>query len=103
MILIAVDACCMINLLRGGVLVCISSALHLQFAFQGLVFDEIMNDQATLRSLVEVGRAVEISGHDIYASEVANIATKHNIGLGEAECIVVGAKIGSLIASDDRK
>src|SRR4051794_12337245 len=98
MSLIAIDTCCMINLLRGAVLVPISSTLHVQFAFQGLVFDELADDQAALQNLTRAGLAVEISGHDLYASQVADVALRYNIGLGEAECIVLGAMLGSPIA-----
>jgi predicted nucleic acid-binding protein len=96
------DSCCIINLLNGGALGVLASP-DKPIAFQGLVEDELERHKGDLEPLLKAGAIVLISGDEIFASEVGAIAEKHNIGAGEAECIVVGNKLGMSVATDDSK
>lgn len=96
------DSCCIINLLNGKALEVLVSPDH-PIRFQGLVEEELERHREELEPLLRTGAIVLISGDEIFASEVGAIAEKHNIGAGEAECIVIGNKFGMSVATDDGK
>jgi predicted nucleic acid-binding protein len=89
--------------MNGDVLKVISAASHQRICFQGLVEDEIISRAAELVQLVQEKHVDIVSGEDLLASEIAAIVTQYNIGLGEAECILIGKKKQWRVASDDRK
>lgn len=98
-----IDTCCLINLINSGLLPRIVAATGRSFQFQGLVEDELVSHRAVVESLVKTGLLTRISGAGFSASEVGAIALRHNIGVGESECIAICLKTGVLLASDDRR
>lgn len=91
------------NLLNAEILELIVRANCRILQYQGLVEDEIVTHREALQDLTERGLITQISGSEVFASEVAAIADKYNVGMGEAECIAIGLKSGCAVASDDRK
>jgi predicted nucleic acid-binding protein len=51
--------------------------------------------------MVGRGALTVVSGTTIFASEVLQVVDKYLLGLGEAECIAIGLKLNSSVASDD--
>lgn len=98
-----IDACCALNLIRGGVLEIVSGLSDLRLMVQGLVEDEMRTDFSHIERLVDAGRVEVMSGDKVMASEVSAIADRYNLGLGESECIAIGHKFGVGVASDDRR
>jgi predicted nucleic acid-binding protein len=101
--LVCVDACCVINLIKGDAIDIVSSLQSIKLGMQGLVEDEIGESFDHIISLADKGRVSLLSGDQILASEVGAVASRYGIGLGESECIVIGKKLNCRIASDDKK
>lgn len=99
--IICVDTCCMINLLNGTLVRIFVERLQKDLRIQGLVEDELITHADEIKGLVADGVIRLIPGSEIFASEVRHVANKHNIGLGESECIALGLKNGWMVASDD--
>lgn len=101
--LTCIDSCCLVNVINSGFSHALIGAGNRSFQFQGLVEDEIQRHEETVHELQQAGLLISLSGRTIFASEVADIVNRHNLGLGEAECIAISAKNGCALASDDRR
>lgn len=103
MIETCVDTCCLINLHNAGVLATIAASGVRRLMYQGLVEDELRDLRGDLAALTDAGIIQAIPGSQIFASEVAQILRRYDLGLGESECIAIGLRRGISVASDDNK
>lgn len=103
MIMTCVDACCLLNLIRGDFVSAVVVSATRSLCCQGLVIDEIVSDAPALARLIRSGALTEISGGQIFSSQLGAMAAAHNIGLGEAECIVIAKDLACSLASDDKR
>jgi predicted nucleic acid-binding protein len=103
MTLTCTDACCINNLINGKAVDAVAAANHRRFCVEGIIQDEVIQNREELERLIRSGLVQEFLGDNVKASEVGDVAAKHNIGLGEAECIAIGKKAGANVASDDSR
>ena len=98
-----IDACALINLIRSGGAEKILSSITLEVWFEGLVDDEIVTDRPMLESLLDAGLIHRFDGSSLSATAVGEVASSHEIGVGEAECLTICIESGELLISDDRR
>jgi predicted nucleic acid-binding protein len=101
---IILDACSIIILQSGSVLDVVLTIQGFKFAVCPAVRNEVRELSAVITSKIMSGEITELDDRELGANEVSEIAGKHNLGLGEGECLAFCNKKPELaFCTDDKK
>ena len=101
---IVLDACSIINLVNGN---CIDKVLQLDYAFyigDMLLEQEILSvEQKIILEMLIQNRHLQILSSNVSISNFIEFTKKHDLGLGESECLLLCKNLGYTICTDDKK